>query len=108
MFPMAGLLLIFIPVGGFLLALLLCFVKQLRFLATFAFFVPLVGAYSAFAGFWAFGIAIERAGLNRWVVALSCWLGLLGGGAIGSVLGLGIAFGLGRVGRHLLLSYPRK
>ncbi len=64
MFPMAGLLLIFIPAGGLLLALLLCFVKELRFLATFAFFVPLVGAYSAFAGFWAFGIAIERAGLN--------------------------------------------
>ena len=105
MFPMAGLLLIFIPDGGLLLALSLCFVKQLRFLATFAFFVPLLGAYSAFAGFWGLGIAIERAGFNRWVVALSSWLGLLAGGAIGGAVGLGIAFGLDRMGRRLLLSF---
>ena len=108
MFPMAGLLLIFIPAGGLLLALSLCFVKQLRFLATFAFFVPLLGAYSAFAGFWGLGIAIERAGFNRWVVALSSWLGLLAGGAIGGAVGLGIAFGLDRMGRRLLLSFSRK
>ena len=107
MFPMAGLLLIFIPAGGLLLALSLFFIKQLSFLATFAFFVPLFGTYSAFAGFWALGIAIERAGFNRWVVALSGWLGLLAGGAIGGV-GFGIALALDRTGRRLLLRFSRK
>ncbi len=105
---MAGLFLIFIPAGGLVLALSLCFLKQLRFLATYAIFVPLFGSYSAFAGFWALGIAIERAGFNRWVVALSSWLGLLAGGAIGAVVGFGVAFGLHRVGRRLLLTFPRK
>jgi hypothetical protein len=100
MFPMMGLFLVFIPLGGFLLALLLCFLRPLRFLAPFAFLMPLLSAYSAMAGFWGVGIGLERIGFNRWVIALACWLGLLAGAALGGVMGFVVAFGLRRLGHR--------
>ena len=57
-FPMLGSFLV--PVCGLLLALVLGFIRPLRFLATFAFFMPLLGAYSAVAGFWGLGLTVER------------------------------------------------
>ena len=101
MFPMMGLFLIFIPIGGFLLALLLCFIRPFRFLATFAFLIPLLGSYSAIAGFWGVGIAVERAGFHRWLVNFGGLLGLLGGGALGASLGSLIAFGFNRLTRRI-------
>ena len=102
MFPMMGLFLVFIPLGGFLLALLLCFIRRLRFLAPFVFLMPLLTAYSAMAGFWGVGIGLERVGFNRWVVALSCWLGLSAGAALGGLMGFVIAFGLRRLARRFM------
>jgi len=102
MFPMMGLFLVFIPLGGFLLAFLLCFIRRLRFLALFAFFITLLSAYSAMGGFWAVGIVLERAGFGSRAIPISMYVGLLAGGAIGGVLGVIVAFALRLLGRRFV------
>ena len=101
MFPLMGLFMFFIPVGGLLLAVFLCFIKRLRFLATFAFFVPLLGSYSAVAGFWAMGLWLERAGFHALWITLAALLGLLICGALGCAIGAVLAFGLNRLAVHI-------
>ena len=108
MFPMMGLFLVWIPVAGLLLASLLFFVRPLRFLATFAFCIPLFAGYSAIAGFWGLALALERAGFNRWLVALSCWLGLFAGLAMGGALGFALAFVLNHIGRRIAVTLTGK
>ena len=101
MFPLMGLLLVFVPLGGLLLALALLFVRRLRFLAPFAFFVPLLGSYSAVAGFWGVGIGLELLGLHSGIfTGLAALLGMLAFCAFGTVIGVAVAFGFNRFARY--------
>lgn len=101
MFPLMGLFLFFIPASGLLLAIFLCFIKPLRFLAAFALFIPLLGSYSAVAGVWGVGIGLERAGFHgRWIT-LAMFFGLLACGTIGSLIGVAAGFGVNRLARYI-------
>ena len=101
--PFMGLFMFFIPAGGFLLALVLCFIKRLRFLASFAFFVPLLSAYSALAGFWGLGLGLEGVGFSRWITNVGALAGLLVGGFLGCLAGIAVAFGLNRLVRRVFI-----
>ncbi len=92
MFPIIGLFIFVIPTAGLIMGIGLFFFRRTRFLAPFAFLVPFVGGVCAVTGFFGLGIAAERVGLSRWLVALATWTGFFGGGALGGILGLGLGF----------------
>ncbi len=61
--PLMGLLMVGIPAAGFFFGVVLLCIRELRFLAPFAFFMPLFGSYAAIAGFWGGAIVLEHTGI---------------------------------------------
>jgi hypothetical protein len=89
LFPMTGFLMFLMPMAGFAAGIVLCFIRRLRFLAPFAFLVPLLASYGALAGFFGAGLGLESIGLRqRTILAIGVWLGLLLGGALGTAVGV--------------------
>jgi hypothetical protein len=80
--PLMGLLMVGIPVAGILSGILCLCVKRLRFLAPFAFLMP-VTSYAGIFGFWGGAIGLEKLGVSE---ALS---------GIGGIIGFFIACSLG-------------
>jgi hypothetical protein len=87
--PFMGLFMFFIPLAGFLLGIVLLFVRRLRFMVPFAFLVPLLGSYAALAGLWGTGLGLERMGFHGWIVGIAAWFGFVIGGGVGGAAGLG-------------------
>jgi len=92
---MAGIgffLLVCIPLSGFLLVLFLSYLKGLRFLALYAGLVPSCAGWGTLAGLLHFP---TFTGGGKDVV-----IGFVSGGVLGSVVGVGLAFGLSRLRSH--------
>jgi hypothetical protein len=94
MFPIIGLFVFLIPAAGLVIGMGPLLIRRTRFLAPFAFLVPLLGGVGAVTGLFALGIAAERMGVPWWLVALATWGGLFGGGAVGGILGIGFGIGV--------------
>jgi hypothetical protein len=92
--PFMGLLMFFIPVAGFVAGIGLCCLKKFRWLASFAFLVPMISSYIALAGFWAAGLGAEHFGFQGSPTALAAFVGLLVGGVLGLLLGAIVALGV--------------
>jgi hypothetical protein len=73
MFPIIGLFVFLIPAAGLVIGMGLLLIRRTRFLAPFAFLVPLLGGVGAATGLFALGIAAERMGVPWWLVALATW-----------------------------------
>lgn len=99
--PLMGLFMVFIPAGGFLLALLLLFFKRFRFLSLFAAIMPCAVSYLAMAGFWASSILLENLGVHSKVIFLAGLVLCTGAGALfGLLIGFAVAMFLLHVAAH--------
>jgi len=97
LFMMAGFLMFLMPMAGFAAGIVLCFIRRLRFLAPFAFLVPLLASYGALAGFFGAGLGLEGIGVRQQIItATGVWLGFLIGGAVGTAVGLGAGIAVNR------------
>lgn len=85
-------LLFLIPLAGVVLSICFCCIKRLRFLASFAFFVPLTSSCGGIAGFWGMGALHVNGAV--WLLAkiAASWLGLLVGAVVGCLIGIGAGF----------------
>jgi len=101
LFPIAGFLMFFVPAAGFLAAIVLCCVRRWRFLAPFAFLVPLLASYGALAGFFTAGIGLERLRVPERITGIGALFGFLIGGILGGVAGLGGGLAVSRAVRWL-------
>ena len=99
--PFMGLFMFFIPLAGFLSGIVLLCIRRLRFMAPFAFLVPLLGSYAALAGLWGTGLGLERLGFHGWVVGTMACLGFVISGGLGCAAGLAGGFALTLAGRRL-------
>lgn len=89
--PLMGLFMLGIPAAGFFVGIFLLFIKRLRYLAPFAFLMPLVGSYAGIAGFWGTAIGLEKLGLSEQTSAIGALFGLVIGGVIGGSIGFVLA-----------------
>ena len=104
MFPVFGFLVNFcIPLAGIMLAFVLLFIRRLRFLATYACFVPMLSGWCAFVGLLAVSapvaIVLYKADPIRshYVIFVAGMIfGLVAGGALGCIVGAALAFALNR------------
>lgn len=87
--PFAGLFMFFVPMAGLTVAIVLCCIRRFRFLAPFAFLVPLLASYTALACLFGTGIGLERLGYGGWIVNVAALAGFLIGGGLGGLVGLG-------------------
>lgn len=84
----------FIPMAGFLIGMVFLYIKRLRFLAAFAFLMPLIGSYAAISGFWGTAIGLEHLGLSERTSGIGALLGFALGGLIGTSAGFILARGM--------------
>jgi hypothetical protein len=109
MFPAFGFLVNFcIPLAGIVLALVLLFIRPTRSLAAYACFVPMLGAWCAFAGLLAVSGLVATAlyktdplHSHPVIFATSLIVGFGAGGILGSLAGVATAFGINRACRWL-------
>ena len=85
-------LLVCIPLSGLLLALCLFYFRGLRFLAPYAGLVPACASWGTLVGLLH---SPTLTGGGKDVV-----IGFVSGGVLGSVIGVGLAFALGRLRSH--------
>lgn len=91
--PAMGLLMVGIPLAGFVAGVVLLCFKQTKFLSPFAFFMPASTSYGAIVGFWSSAVGLETIGLSEFAAGL--------GGLLGAVL-------LGSIGAWLAFRYAAK
>ena len=85
---------------GLLAAVALLFIRPLRFLATYAAVVPLVGACGAWLLSW--GLALYLEDTHHYSISGFVFVaGHFVGGLLGSGVGVLCAFGANRLGHHL-------
>jgi hypothetical protein len=82
--PLMGLFMVGLPVAGVFAGLFFLCVKRLRFLALFAFLMPVSGSYAAILGFWGTAIGLESLGMSEQVSGLGGLLGLVLAGFFGA------------------------
>lgn len=85
--PLMGLFMVFIPGAGFLAGVFFLCVKRLRFLALFAFLMPLCGSYAALFGFWGAAIGLESLGASESVSAIGGLVCFFLAGGLGVLIG---------------------
>jgi len=99
--PIMGFFMFFVPMAGFVAAIVLCCVRRWRFLAPFAFLVPLLASYGALAGSFGVGIGLEKLGVRAGITGIGALYGFLVGGILGGLAGLGGGFAVRRAVRCL-------
>lgn len=101
--PLMGLFMVGIPVAGFVAGGFCLCVKRLRFLAPFAFLMPVCGSYAAIFGFWGAAVGLENLGASESLSAIGGLVCLfLAGG-----LGAGTAYWYAERSRQRKLSIPK-
>jgi hypothetical protein len=86
--PIAGFLMVGVPVAGFVAGMVLCYFKELRYCAAFAFLVPVLASYSGCAGAIGIGLGVESLGFSDQVTGWSGLIGFLMGAFVGSWIGV--------------------
>lgn len=82
--PLMGLFMVGIPVAGILSGILCLCVKRLRFLAPFAFLMPVSASYAAIFGFWGGAIGLESLGASEGLAGIGGLICLFLAGLIGA------------------------
>lgn len=101
LFPLAGLLMFFIPAAGVILALICRLSPHRRHLTLYALLIPVSASYGALLGLFGTLYLVEIVGVRLQVVSwLAGWVGLFTGGALGVVAGVGIVALLRTILRH--------
>lgn len=70
--------------AGFLAGIALLCIKRLRFLAWFAFLMPVSGSYAAIVGFWGAAVGLESLGVSERVSGIGGVVCLFIGGLLGA------------------------
>jgi hypothetical protein len=94
--PIMGLFMVGIPVAGFLAGMLCLCLKRLRFLAPFAFLMPVFTSYAAIFGFWGGAIGLEKLGTSEALSGIGGLICLLVVGALGASTAYRFAKRLGK------------